>query len=200
MLVCFGDCIFVDGEIIEGISGIDESLVIGESVLCSKGFDEVVFVGLINVEVVLCICVMCCVVDNIIVCIIWLVEEVEEVCVFIEWFIDCFSCYYMFVIVVVVVLVIFVLLLLLGGDWGMWIYCGLVFLLIGCFCVLVILVLVLIVLVLFFGVKWGLLMKGGVVIEVMVKLCYVVFDKIGMLIYGRLVVIDIVFVIGILVL
>lgn len=76
IVVRLGDCIVVDGVIVDGVSVIDEVLVIGESVLVCKERDVVVFVGMINGEVVFKVCVIVVVVDNMIVCVVKLVEEV----------------------------------------------------------------------------------------------------------------------------
>ncbi|MTH65603.1 heavy metal translocating P-type ATPase [Paracoccus shanxieyensis] len=192
VLVRPGDRIPADGEIIEGISGIDESPVTGESVPRSKGPDEAVFAGSINAEAALRIRVTRRAADNTIARIIRLVEEAEEARAPTERFIDRFSRYYMPAIVAVAALVILVPPLLLGGDWGTWIYRGLALLLIGCPCALVISVPASIASALSSGAKRGLLMKGGAVIEATAKLRHVAFDKTGTLTHGRPVVTDIV--------
>lgn len=46
--VCFGDCILVDGEVIEGESYVDELMIIGELILVFKMSGSEVVVGIVN--------------------------------------------------------------------------------------------------------------------------------------------------------
>ena len=185
VLVRPGDRIPADGEIVEGISGIDESPVTGESVPRSKGPGEPVFAGSINAEAALRIVVRKEAADNTIARIIRLVEEAEEARAPTERFIDRFSRWYMPVIVLMSALVVAVPPLFFGGDWGTWIYRGLALLLIGCPCALVISVPAAIASALSAGARRGLLMKGGAVIEAAAGVTQIAFDKTGTLTLGR---------------
>ena len=78
VLVRPGDRVPADGEILEGISGIDESPVTGESVPSTKGPGEPVFAGSINTEAALHVRVTTRASDNTIARIIRLVEEAQE--------------------------------------------------------------------------------------------------------------------------
>ncbi|MDO5658604.1 MAG: heavy metal translocating P-type ATPase [Paracoccus sp. (in: a-proteobacteria)] len=184
VLVRPGDRIPADGEIIEGVSGIDESPVTGESVPRSRGPGEAVFAGAINTEAALRIRVTRAAQDNTIARIIRLVEEAEEARAPTERFIDRFSRWYMPLIVALSVLVA-VVPPLAGGDWQVWIYRGLALLLIGCPCALVISVPASIASALSSGARRGLLMKGGAVIEAASTVQQVAFDKTGTLTHGR---------------
>ncbi len=192
VLVRPGDRIPADGEIVEGISGIDESPVTGESVPKSRGPGEPVFAGSINTEAALRILVTKAAADNTISRIIRLVEEAEEARAPTERFIDRFSRWYMPLITGLAALVVLVPPLGFGGDWDTWIYRGLALLLIGCPCALVISVPASIASALASGAKRGLLMKGGAVIEAAAKVTQVAFDKTGTLTHGRPVVTDLV--------
>ena len=185
VLVRPGDRIPADGDIIEGISGIDESPVTGESVPTTRGPGERVFAGSINTEAVLRVTVTKAAQDNTISRIIRLVEEAEEARAPTERFIDRFSRWYMPAIVTVAVLVVVVPPLVLGQSWDTWIYRGLALLLIGCPCALVISVPASIASALSTGARRGLLMKGGAVIEAAAKVSKVAFDKTGTLTHGR---------------
>lgn len=185
VLVRPGDRIPADGDIIEGISGIDESPVTGESVPTTRGPGERVFAGSINTEAVLRVTVTKAAQDNTISRIIRLVEEAEEARAPTERFIDRFSRWYMPAIVTVAVLVVVMPPLVLGQSWDTWIYRGLALLLIGCPCALVISVPASIASALSTGARRGLLMKGGAVIEAAAKVSKVAFDKTGTLTHGR---------------
>ncbi|MFC5421708.1 MAG: heavy metal translocating P-type ATPase [Stutzerimonas stutzeri] len=185
VLVRPGDRIPADGEITDGVSGIDESPVTGESVPKTKGVGEPVFAGSVNSEAALRVRVTKAAEDNTIARIIRLVEEAQEARAPTERFIDRFSRVYMPAIVGLAVLVAIVPPLLLSGEWSVWIYRALALLLIGCPCALVISVPASIAASLSTGARQGLLMKGGVVIEAAAKTGIVAFDKTGTLTQGR---------------
>ncbi|MCF1708441.1 cadmium-translocating P-type ATPase [Tabrizicola sp. J26] len=187
-----GDRVPADGEVLEGVSGIDESPVTGESVPVAKGPGDAVFAGSINTEAVLKVKVTKTAADNTIARIIRLVEEAEEARAPTERFIDRFSRWYMPAIVALAALVIVVPPLAIGQPWDIWIYRGLALLLIGCPCALVISVPASIASALSTGARRGLLMKGGAVIEAAATVSRVAFDKTGTLTLGRPVVTDLV--------
>ena len=187
-----GDRIPADGEIVEGLSGVDESPVTGESVprLCGPG--DAVHAGSINTEAALRIRVTRAAADNTIARIIRLVEEAEEARAPTERFIDRFSRWYMPAVVGAALLVVLVPPLAMGGDWGTWLYRGLALLLIGCPCALVISVPAAMASALATGARRGLLMKGGAVVETAARVRHVAFDKTGTLTRGTPVVTDVI--------
>ena len=185
VLVRPGDRIPADGEIVQGVSGVDESPVTGESMPQTRGPGDSVFAGAINTEAALRVIVNRAPADNTIARIISLVEEAEEARAPTERFIDRFSRWYMPAIVALAALVVVVPPLAFGADWGTWIYRGLALLLIGCPCALVISVPASIASALSAGARRGLLMKGGAVIEAAAGLRHVAFDKTGTLTLGR---------------
>jgi Cd2+/Zn2+-exporting ATPase len=91
VLVRPGDRIPADGEIISGVSGIDESPVTGESVPVSRGPTDAVFAGSVNTEAALRVRVTRTAADNTISRIIHLVEQAEEARAPTQRFIDRFS-------------------------------------------------------------------------------------------------------------
>jgi Cd2+/Zn2+-exporting ATPase len=185
LLVRPGDRIPADGEITDGVSGIDESPVTGESVPKTKGVGEPVFAGSVNREAALRVRVSKAAEDNTIARIIRLVEEAQEARAPTERFIDRFSRVYMPAIVGLALVVALLPPLAFGGEWSVWIYRALALLLIGCPCALVISVPAAIAASLSTGARQGLLMKGGVVIEAAAKIGVVAFDKTGTLTEGR---------------
>ena len=184
VLVRPGDRIPADGEITDGVSGIDESPVTGESVPKTKGVGESVYAGSVNREAALRVRVEKATADNTIARIIRLVEEAQEARAPTERFIDRFSRIYMPAIVGLALLVLVVPPVFFGGEWSVWTYRALALLLIGCPCALVISVPAAIAASLSAGARRGLLMKGGVVIEAAAKTGIVAFDKTGTLTQG----------------
>ena len=192
LLVRPGDRIPADGDIIDGISAINEAPVTGESIPKTKSPGDPVFAGSINTDAALRVKVTKGAEDNTIARIIRLVEEAQEARAPTERFIDRFSRIYMPAIVGLALLVMVVPPLFFGGDWNTWIYRSLALLLIGCPCALVISVPASIASALSAGARRGLLLKGGTVIEAAAKTSIVAFDKTGTLTVGRPQVTDIV--------
>lgn len=187
-----GDRVPADGEVVAGISGVDESPVTGESVPCLKRPGSAVYAGSINTEAELRLRVSRAAQDNTIARIVRLVQEAETARAPTERFIDRFSRYYMPAVVGIALLVAVLPPLLAGAAWQVWVYRGLALLLIGCPCALVISVPASIASALSAGARHGLLMKGGAVIEAAARTDCVAFDKTGTLTEGRPQVIDIV--------
>lgn len=192
VLVRPGDRVPADGEVLDGVSGVDESPVTGESVPRTKHPGDPVFAGSVNAEAALRVRVEKAPEDNTIARIVRLVEEAQEARAPTERFIDRFSRIYMPIIVALAVMVAVGPPLLTDAAWDTWIYRGLALLLIGCPCALVISVPASIASALSAGARRGLLFKGGVVIEAAAKTTLVAFDKTGTLTAGRPIVTDIV--------
>lgn len=187
-----GDRVPADGEVLDGVSGVDESPVTGESVPRTKQPGDLVFAGSVNAEAALRVRVNKPPEDNTIARIIRLVEEAQEARAPTERFIDRFSRIYMPIIVGLAALVAIGPPLLTGAPWETWIYRALALLLIGCPCALVISVPASIASALSAGARNGLLFKGGAVIEAAAKTTLVAFDKTGTLTVGRPIVTDVV--------
>jgi Cd2+/Zn2+-exporting ATPase len=192
VLVRPGERIPADGKVLDGLSGVDESPVTGESVPRSCAPGDEVFAGSINTEAALTLEVTREPADNTIARIIRLVEEAEEARAPTERFIDRLSRIYMPFVVGLALLVVLVPPLAFGLDFEVWIYRGLALLLIGCPCALVISVPAAIASGLSSGARRGLLLKGGAAVEAAAATRQVAFDKTGTLTQGRPVVTDIV--------
>lgn len=185
VLVRPGDRVPADGCVTEGVSGVDESPVTGESVPSLKEPGAEVFAGTINAEAALRVRVTRAAEDNTIARIIRLVEEAESARAPTERFIDRFSRVYMPGVVGAALLMAIVPPLAFGQAWGEWAYRALALLLIGCPCALVISVPASVASALSAGARHGLLMKGGAVIEAAAQTTHVAFDKTGTLTHGR---------------
>ncbi|WP_374290637.1 heavy metal translocating P-type ATPase [Paenirhodobacter enshiensis] len=185
VLVRPGERVPADGEIVEGVSSLDESPVTGESIPQGRGPGDAVPAGAINTEAALRLRVSRAAADNTIARIVRMVEEAEAARAPTERFIDRFSRWYMPAVIAIAALVIVVPPLAFGEDWMRWIYRGLSILLIGCPCALVISVPASIASALSTGARRGLLMKGGAVVEATAHIRSVAFDKTGTLTLGR---------------
>jgi Cd2+/Zn2+-exporting ATPase len=196
VLVRPGDRVPADGTVIDGLSGVDESPITGESVPKGKEPGAAIYAGSINLEAALRVRVEKAAQDNTIARIVTLVEEAQDAKAPTERFIDRFSRVYMPAIVGLSVLVAVAPPLLAGGDWTVWIYRGLSLLLIGCPCALVISVPAAIASSLSMAARRGLLVKGGAVVEALARTTCVAFDKTGTLTWGRPIVTDVVPAVG----
>lgn len=186
-----GDRLPSDGEIIEGISEIDEAPVTGESVPIPKKGGDQVYAGSINTSGALRVRITRSAADNTIARIIHLVEEAQGSKAPTARFIDRFSAYYT-PAMAVAALVIVVPPAFLGADWIVWFYRGLATLLIACPCALVLSTPAAIAAGLAAGAKRGLLIKGGAALETLGKIKTAAFDKTGTLTAGRPQVTDII--------
>lgn len=79
VFVCVGECIFVDVVVLEGVSYVDEFMLIGESLFVFKYEGDYVIVGVIVMDGVLFVCIMVIGVDIMFLCIICFVEDVQVV-------------------------------------------------------------------------------------------------------------------------
>ena len=191
-----GDRVAADGEIIEGLSHLDEAAITGESMPVSRGSGERVFAGAVNIDALLRIRADRDAADNTIARIVRLIEEAQNAKAPTERFIDRFSRVYTPLIALLALLVAILPPLVAGAPWEVWIYRGLALLLIGCPCALVISVPASIASALSSAARAGILLKGGAVMEALARTQVVAFDKTGTLTVGKPAVTDVVAVDG----
>lgn len=180
-----GDRIAADGEVLSGVSSVDESPVTGESVPVTKKPGQRVRAGTVNHDATLRLRVDRAPEDNTIARIIALVEKAQDAKAPTERFIDRFSRGYMPFVLLVAALVAVVPPLFFDQAWETWVYRGLALLLIGCPCALVISVPAAVAASLSAGARAGMLIKGGAVLETLAGTQRVVFDKTGTLTVGK---------------
>jgi len=173
-----------DGEIVSGLTSLDESSITGESIPVRRGIGDAVYAGAINADGVIRLRVDKTAQDNMIARIMNLVEEAEAGKSPTARFIDNFSKYYTPGVLAAGILVGIIAPLFFGGDWMAWIYKGLAIWLIGCPCALVLSTPAAITSGIAAGARKGLLMKGGVVLEAIGKVSTIAFDKTGTLTEG----------------
>ena len=180
-----GDAVPADGEIIQGMTSLDESLITGESIPVNRKTGERVYAGSINADGVIRIRVLKTAKDNMIARILALVEEAEAGKSPTARFIDRFSRYYTPGVIVVAAMIAVLPPLFWVAAWLPWIYKGLAILLIGCPCALVLSTPAAITSGIATGARRGILMKGGVVLEAVGRVRTIAFDKTGTLTRGR---------------
>ncbi len=185
IVVKSGTRIALDGEIITGVSTVNQAPITGESMPVEKKVGDTVFAGTINNEGSLEVRVTKAYADTTLSRIIHLVEEAQSQKAPTQQFIDKFARYYTPSVFVLALLVWFVSTLMFGMDWSTWTYRALVLLVIACPCALVISTPVSIVSGLTAMAKRGVLIKGGAYLEAIGKLKALAVDKTGTITEGK---------------
>lgn len=183
ILVKPGERIPLEGNVISGMSSVDESAITGEPMPVAKQSGAQVFAGTLNEEGLIEVSVTKPKEEGTLARIIHLVEHVEESKAPVERFIDRFARIYTPAVIAAAVLA-GVIPSLLGLE-GQWIYRSLVMLIIACPCALVIATPVAVVSGLTSAAKKGILIKGGVHIEQAARVSAIAFDKTGTVTKGR---------------
>lgn len=185
ILVKPGERVAVDGIVIEGTSSLDTSALTGEAMPRFIQVGDEVLSGVVNLDGVIKIKATKTYRNSTVQRILELVENASQNKAKTEKFITKFARYYT-PIVVFLAFVIATLPVLLGyGNFNMWIYRALIFLVVSCPCALVISI----PLSFFSGIgaasKRGILIKGSNYIEALYNAKVVVFDKTGTLTEGK---------------
>ncbi len=176
----------MDGEVIEGLSDVDQSPITGESKYVSKTQGDEVFAGTININSTLKVRVTKVFKDTVLEKIIYMVQHANAQKTKLEGFIDKFSKVYTPIIILICILTAVLPPVILGGNWISWIYKALTILLIGCPCAFVISTPVTIIGGITRASKSGILLKGGVYLEKFDQIKNLAFDKTGTLTYGQM--------------
>jgi Cd2+/Zn2+-exporting ATPase len=185
LLIKPGGKIALDGEVLEGVSDIDQSPITGESIPVTRQAGDPVFAGSINTNGTLTIKVTAIAEESTVARIVHMVQEAQAHRSPTERFIDRFAAIYtpaaiIFAAAVATIPPLF------WGDWSTWFYRALVILIIACPCALVISTPVGIVSGLAAAARDGILIKGGNYLEMAAKIDVVAFDKTGTLTEGKL--------------
>jgi Cu+-exporting ATPase len=186
-----GEVIAVDGQIIEGKSSIDESMVTGESLPVDKIEGEDVIGGTINQNGLLRIEAMRVGKDTFLAQIIKFVEEAQARKAPIQRFADRIASYFVPTIVVFALLT-FIAWIMLRMPFDFALLMAVSVLVIACPCALGLATPAAIMVGLGKGAELGILIKGGEVLEAVRKLQTVVFDKTGTLTEGKPKVVEVV--------
>ena len=185
VLVRPGDRVPIDGIVTGGRSEVDESSLTGESLPVEKAAGAEVFAGTLNGHGAIDVRITRVGPDTRMARITHLVEEAQSRRAPLQAFVERFGRWYT-PLVALAALVVAVAPPLPAADPGVWIYRGLVLLVIACPCALVISTPVSIVAALSAAARRGVLVKGGMVLERLATVDAVAFDKTGTLTLGQL--------------
>jgi Cd2+/Zn2+-exporting ATPase len=187
-----GDRFPLDGRVVEGSGGVDQSPITGESVPVQKNPGDEVYAGTINGDGLLAVESTRPASDTTLARITRMVGEAQSRRSPSEQWVEKFARYYTPAVMFLALAVLAIPPLAFGEPWGPWLYRSLVLLVIACPCALVISTPVSIVAALSAAARNGVLVKGGVHIETPARLKAVAMDKTGTLTEGKPAVIELV--------
>lgn len=180
-----GERVPVDGVVLEGASSVNQAPITGESNPVVKSPGSRVLAGSLNGRGVLDIRVEKPASDSSLARIIHLVENAQAQRARSQTFIDGFARYYTPAMIVFALGLALIPPVLFGQQLSVWLYRGLVVLVIACPCALVISTPVSIVCGLTRAAREGILFKGGVYLEELGRIRTFFFDKTGTLTRGK---------------
>lgn len=180
-----GERFGLDGDVVDGVSDVDQAPITGESVRVPKEVGDEVFAGTINGNGALEVRSTKVASDTTLAQIVRMVGEARKDRADAERWVERFARIYTPVVFAAAAVVMLLPPLLFGADWGEWFYRGLVLLVIGCPCALVIATPVAIVAGLAASARHGVLVKGGRFLEIPAAVNVVALDKTGTLTEGR---------------
>lgn len=186
-----GECIPLDGVVVEGTSMVDTAALTGESVPRKAQVGDDIISGCVNGSGTLKVKVTKAFEDSTVSKILELVENATSKKAKVENFITRFAKYYTPVVTIAAVILAIVPPIILGGGFADWIQRACIFLVISCPCALVISVPMG-----FFGgigaaSGIGVLVKGSNYLEAVAEMDTIVFDKTGTLTKGEFKVSDV---------
>jgi len=187
-----GEKIPLDGEVIRGVSTVNQAPITGESIPVTKEIGDVVYAGTINNEGLLEVKVTKRSDETMLSKIIKLVEEAQRIKSQTEKFIDQFSKYYTPSVIFLALCVATVPTFVFGWPFNEWLYKALVLLVVSCPCALAISTPVAMVSGITSAARNGVLIKGSAYVEEVNKIKVFAFDKTGTLTEGRLEVTDVI--------
>ncbi len=180
-----GERIPLDGEVIRGVSDVNQAPITGESAPVGKEPGSAVFAGTVNGEGMLEIRSTKASSDTTLAQIIRLVGEAQENRAPSEQWVDRFARYYTPAVLALAIAVLLIPPIVLQQPFIDWIYRALVLLVIACPCALVISTPVSVVAALAAAARNGVLVKGGSYMEAPAGLKAVAMDKTGTLTEGK---------------
>lgn len=186
-----GEIIPVDGVIIEGNTGIDESMITGESLPVSKTIGDNVIGATVNQFGIFRFKAERIGKDTILSRIIRLVEEAQGKKAPIQRYADLISSYFV-PGVLTIALITFIVWILIGSGFNFALMTAVSVLVVACPCALGLATPTAIMVGTGLGAKNGILFKGGDTLEIAHKLNNIVFDKTGTLTVGKPTVTDVI--------
>lgn len=185
VLVRPGEKIPLDGEVLSGESYVNQAPITGESTPVAKETGDEVYAGTLNGDGVLTFRSTRPASDTTLARIIHMVEEAQSHRSASEQWIERFARVYTPAMLGLATAIALVPPLAFSGSWPVWLYRGLVILVIACPCALVISTPVSVVSGLTAAARHGVLIKGGVYLERAAGLQALALDKTGTLTHGQ---------------
>ncbi|HYH11042.1 MAG TPA: cation-translocating P-type ATPase, partial [Thermomicrobiales bacterium] len=179
-----GERLPADGEVVSGLSTVNQAAITGESMPVDRSAGDDVYAGTLNGAGALDVRVSKPSSQSMLASIVHLVEEAQSSKAPSQQLVDRFAAVYTPIVVALAALIA-VGGGLVTGDWSTWVYRALVLLVIACPCALVISTPVSIVSAIGAATRSGMLVKGGAALEEAGRARTVAFDKTGTLTLGR---------------
>ncbi|PAE24726.1 MULTISPECIES: heavy metal translocating P-type ATPase [Bacillaceae] len=192
ILVKPGERVPSDGTIVKGHSSLDEAAITGESLPVSKGADDQVFAGTVNLNGSITVEITKPTNETLFQKIIELVQSAQSEKSPSQLFIEKFEGTYVKIVLAVVVLMMFAPHFLLGWSWTETFYRAMILLVVASPCALVASIMPATLSAISNGARHGILFKGGVHLENLSHLKAIAFDKTGTLTKGKPEVTDVV--------
>ncbi|MDA3802451.1 MAG: heavy metal translocating P-type ATPase [Patescibacteria group bacterium] len=180
-----GESIPVDGEIVEGHSYVDESMITGESVPVEKKINDPVVGATINKNGSIIFKATKIGANTTLAKIIKLIDEAQGKKAPIQRFADQVSAYFVAVVIIIAVSTFLIWFLLLGQGFSFALMTSVAVLVIACPCALGLATPTAIMVGSGKGAQNGILIKGADSLEIAHKINYVVFDKTGTITKGE---------------
>lgn len=190
ILVKPGERIPVDGVILQGTTSIDMSAINGESVPVTKGLNDELFAGTVNISGAIQMEMTKPSSETLFQKIITLVQNAQSEKSPSQQFIERFEGTYVKIVILAVIVMMFLPHFLFGWDWTTTFYRAIVLLVVASPCALVASIMPATLAAVSNGAKRGVLFKGGVHLEHLGSLKAIAFDKTGTLTSGKPVVTD----------
>ena len=180
-----GDRIPLDGEVMDGISGVNQAPITGESALVTKEPGDEIYAGTINGDGTLTVQATKPASDTVLSRIIRMVSDAHSRRANVEQWVAKFARVYTPIVMFLAIAIAVLPPLVNGGAWDYWFYNALVLLVIACPCALVISTPVSIVAALASSARNGVLIKGGAYVEAPGRTTALAMDKTGTITEGE---------------
>jgi len=180
-----GDRIPLDGEVTDGIGGVNQAPITGESAEVAKEPGDEVYAGTINGDGTLTVRATKPASDTVLSRIIRMVSDAHSRRADVEQWVAKFARIYTPIVMLLAIAIAVLPPLAFGGAWDYWFYNALVLLVIACPCALVISTPVSIVAALASSARNGVLIKGGAYVEAPGRITALAMDKTGTITEGE---------------
>lgn len=185
ILIKPGERIPSDGKIIKGVTTIDEAAITGESIPVSKGKEDNIYAGTVNLNGSITVEITKHSDETLFQKIIQLVQSAQSEKSPSQLFIERFEGNYVKIVLAVVAIMMFLPHFLLGWSWNETFYRAMVLLVVASPCALIASIMPATLSAISNGAKHGILFKGGVHLENLSHIQAIAFDKTGTLTKGQ---------------